>query len=182
MPVNYARSAVKVINNTAGPNGIIPTLLVFSAYPRITNNSALSPNIVKRTAAIRKTDNKLCKHFATRVKKKNRLALIAYLLLTLYYADPNDIYPANAAPNKDVTNNANKGNSHAEDTIVVITTLRNPVAAKTALFLRYTCGQLRKNPITNALLQKTNVLNNLLLLPSSAFIFTKEKSDKALVK
>ena len=38
--------AVKVVNNSAGPDGLIPTLLVFSAYPQITNNSLLSPSIV----------------------------------------------------------------------------------------------------------------------------------------
>jgi hypothetical protein len=27
--------AVKAINNTAGPNGLVPTLLVYRAYPRI---------------------------------------------------------------------------------------------------------------------------------------------------
>ena len=38
--------AVKAINNSAGPDGLVPTLLVFSAYPRITNNSLLSLSIV----------------------------------------------------------------------------------------------------------------------------------------
>jgi len=27
--------AVKAINNTASPNGLVPTLLVYGAYPRI---------------------------------------------------------------------------------------------------------------------------------------------------
>ena len=33
--------AVKAINNTAGPNRLVPTLLVYGAYPRI---SKLDPS------------------------------------------------------------------------------------------------------------------------------------------
>ena len=44
--------AVKAINDLAGPNGIIPTLLVFSAYPRLTEMDPLSLSITKRTEAI----------------------------------------------------------------------------------------------------------------------------------
>ena len=29
--------AVKAVNNTAGPDGLVPTLLVYKAYPRISN-------------------------------------------------------------------------------------------------------------------------------------------------
>ena len=29
--------AVKAINDTAGPDGLVPTLLVYGAYPRISN-------------------------------------------------------------------------------------------------------------------------------------------------
>jgi hypothetical protein len=46
--------AVKAVNDTAGPNGIVPTLLVFGAYPRINDLDAPSPDIVKRSEAIRK--------------------------------------------------------------------------------------------------------------------------------
>jgi hypothetical protein len=38
--------AVKAVNNSAGPDGIIPTLLVFGTYLRITKGSALSPSII----------------------------------------------------------------------------------------------------------------------------------------
>jgi hypothetical protein len=37
---------VKVINDLAGLNGIILTLLVFGTYPRMTESSALSPSII----------------------------------------------------------------------------------------------------------------------------------------
>jgi hypothetical protein len=40
------QTAVKAVNNSAGPDRLVPTLLVFSSYPRITNNSLLSPSII----------------------------------------------------------------------------------------------------------------------------------------
>jgi hypothetical protein len=55
---------IKTINNSAGPDGIIPILLVFGAYPRINNNSVLSPTITKRNKAIRKASNKMRKYYA----------------------------------------------------------------------------------------------------------------------
>jgi hypothetical protein len=45
--------AVKAINNSARPNGIIPTFLVFGAYPWMTEMDALSLSITKRAEAIR---------------------------------------------------------------------------------------------------------------------------------
>jgi len=45
--------AVKAINDTAGPDGIVPTLLVFGAYPRMTSEDPPSPSIVKRAQAVR---------------------------------------------------------------------------------------------------------------------------------
>jgi hypothetical protein len=35
--------AFKAINDTAGPDGLVPTLLVFGAYPRMAELDALSP-------------------------------------------------------------------------------------------------------------------------------------------
>jgi hypothetical protein len=46
--------AVKAINDSAGPNGLVPTLLVFGAYPRMTQDSLPSPTIAQRAQAIRK--------------------------------------------------------------------------------------------------------------------------------
>ena len=45
--------AIKAVNDIVGPNGIIPTLLVFSAYPRITKIALLSPSITIRAKAMR---------------------------------------------------------------------------------------------------------------------------------
>jgi hypothetical protein len=40
--------AVKAINDIAGPDGIVPTLLVFRAYPQITDMDPPSPSIIQR--------------------------------------------------------------------------------------------------------------------------------------
>ena len=53
--------AVKVINNTAGPNGLVPTLLVYGAYPRISNLDPPTPSIIERAAVIRKVMAKIVK-------------------------------------------------------------------------------------------------------------------------
>ena len=53
--------AVKAINNTAGPNRLVPTLLVYGAYPRISNLDPPAPSIMERAAAIRKAMAKIVK-------------------------------------------------------------------------------------------------------------------------
>ena len=37
--------AFKAINNSAGPNRLVPTLLAFGAYPRIAEMDTLHPTI-----------------------------------------------------------------------------------------------------------------------------------------
>jgi len=44
--------AVKAINNTAGPDGLVPTLLVYRAYLRISNLDPPTPSITERAAII----------------------------------------------------------------------------------------------------------------------------------
>ena len=44
--------AVKALNDTAGPNGIVPTLLVFRAYPQILQNSPPLPDITRQALAV----------------------------------------------------------------------------------------------------------------------------------
>lgn len=44
-PEAALQMAVKAVNDTAGPNGIVPTLLVFGTYPRLTEDSTPSPTI-----------------------------------------------------------------------------------------------------------------------------------------
>ena len=47
--------AVKAINNTAGPNKLIPTLLVYRAYLRISNLDPSALSIIDRAVIIQKT-------------------------------------------------------------------------------------------------------------------------------
>lgn len=46
--------SIKAINDTAGPDGIIPTLLVFGAYPRMLRLDPPAPSIATRAKAIQK--------------------------------------------------------------------------------------------------------------------------------
>jgi hypothetical protein len=55
----YLQMAVKAINDTAGPNGLVSTLLVFRAYPRITSANPPAPSIIKRSKAIQDTIREL---------------------------------------------------------------------------------------------------------------------------
>ena len=44
--------AVKAINNTAGLDGLVPTLLVYRAYLRISNLDPPAPSIIEQVAVI----------------------------------------------------------------------------------------------------------------------------------
>ena len=46
--------AVKAVNNTTSLNRLVPTLLVYGAYPRMTNLGPLALSIMEQAAAIRK--------------------------------------------------------------------------------------------------------------------------------
>jgi hypothetical protein len=46
--------AVKAVNNTASPNGLVPTLLVYGAYPRMSNLGPPALFIIERVVIIRK--------------------------------------------------------------------------------------------------------------------------------
>jgi hypothetical protein len=46
--------AVKAVNDTAGPDGLVPTLLVYGAYPRMSKLDPPAPSVTDRAAAIRK--------------------------------------------------------------------------------------------------------------------------------
>jgi hypothetical protein len=56
----------KAVNDTAGPDGIILTLLVFRAYPRMSQWDALAASIAARTKAIEKAIEAVCKYYTTR--------------------------------------------------------------------------------------------------------------------
>ena len=46
--------AFKAINNTVGPDGIVPTLLVFRAYPRLVESDTPSLTVSHRTTVLKK--------------------------------------------------------------------------------------------------------------------------------
>ena len=46
--------AVKTVNDIARPHGLVPTLLVFRAYPRMVDSDPLSPDIIERAGVIKK--------------------------------------------------------------------------------------------------------------------------------
>jgi hypothetical protein len=50
---------IKVINDSVGPDVIIPIFLVFGAYPRIIENLVLLLIIIKRAETIRKTTKEI---------------------------------------------------------------------------------------------------------------------------
>lgn len=52
--VTALQMAVKAINDTAGYDGIVPTLLVFGAFPRMTHLDPPAPTIAQRATAIKK--------------------------------------------------------------------------------------------------------------------------------
>ena len=46
--------AFKAINDSAGPDGLIPTLLVYGAYPRLAETDTLAPSVSQRALAVKK--------------------------------------------------------------------------------------------------------------------------------
>ena len=46
--------AIKAINNTAGPDGLVPTFLVYGAYLRISKLDPPALSITEQAAAIQK--------------------------------------------------------------------------------------------------------------------------------
>jgi hypothetical protein len=65
---------VKAVNDLTGPDGIMPTLLVFGAYPRITRDSLLSPFITEQTEAIYKAMKEVRRLYAEQ-QVNNALAI-----------------------------------------------------------------------------------------------------------
>ena len=53
--------AFKAINNLTRPDGLIPTLLVYRAYSQMSEFDVLSPTVIQRATAIKKTINKIHK-------------------------------------------------------------------------------------------------------------------------
>ena len=53
--------AIKAVNNTAGLDGLVPTLLVYKAYSKISNLDPSALSITEQVAAIRKAMAEIAK-------------------------------------------------------------------------------------------------------------------------
>jgi hypothetical protein len=58
--------AVKAVNDTAGYDGLIPTLLVFGAFPRMSDNDPPSLSTTERATAIKRAMKEVAKRHAAR--------------------------------------------------------------------------------------------------------------------
>jgi hypothetical protein len=58
--------AVKAVNDTAGPDGPVPILLVFGTYPRLLPSLPSFPSLIVRANAVRKAITEVRKHKAQR--------------------------------------------------------------------------------------------------------------------
>ena len=59
--------AVKAVNDTAGLNGLVPTLLVYGAYLKMSNLDLPAPSVTDRAAVIRKAMAEIVKLRAKQV-------------------------------------------------------------------------------------------------------------------
>jgi hypothetical protein len=59
--------AVKAVNDTAGLNGLVPTLLVYGAYLKMSNLNPPAPSVTDRAAVIRKAIAEIVKLQAKQV-------------------------------------------------------------------------------------------------------------------
>jgi hypothetical protein len=62
--------AVKAINDLVGPDGIVPTLLVFRVYLRLTKDLLLLPSVTERAKAIYKAIKEVWRIYAKRQVKE----------------------------------------------------------------------------------------------------------------
>lgn len=66
-PEQALQMAVKSVNDSAGPDGLVPTLLVYGALPRLgLPSDPPTPSSFKRAVAVRKATQEISKHFARR--------------------------------------------------------------------------------------------------------------------
>ena len=82
------QSAVKAVNDTAGPDGLIPTLLVYGAYPRLNREDKPTPSNTARVRAIeyiiddvRRSNAKIAIIEAIRTTRRLDVAAVLRLLL-----------------------------------------------------------------------------------------------------
>ncbi len=66
-PESLLQGALKALNDSTGPDGLVPTLLVYGALPRLgLPIDKPSPTMYERAIAVRKATDEMSKHFASR--------------------------------------------------------------------------------------------------------------------
>lgn len=65
-PTQALQMAVKAVNDTAGPDALTPTLLVFGAYPRMADSDPPHPSIIERARAIERAMKEVQDEYAKR--------------------------------------------------------------------------------------------------------------------
>ncbi len=66
--------AIKAVNDTAGPDDIMPTLLVFGAFPRISQQDALATSVIAWAEAVRNAITVVCEcHVACQITDALRI-------------------------------------------------------------------------------------------------------------
>lgn len=65
-PADRLQMAVKAVNDTAGPDGLTPTLLVFGAFPRMVEKDLPAAELSQRSKAMRKAMNTVLEIHAER--------------------------------------------------------------------------------------------------------------------
>jgi hypothetical protein len=58
--------AIKAVNDTAGPDGLVSTLLVFGTYPRMTTTNTLSLIVIEHSKTITKAMKQIAELHAKR--------------------------------------------------------------------------------------------------------------------
>lgn len=65
-PESALQMAFKALNDSVGPHGLVPTLLVFGAYPRMSDSDPPAPTLVQRAHAMRRAMDEVRKYNSSR--------------------------------------------------------------------------------------------------------------------
>ena len=65
-PNQSLQMTFKTINDSVESHGLMPTLLIFDAYPRMSESNAFAPSITQRSIAMKKAMNEIRKLNANR--------------------------------------------------------------------------------------------------------------------
>ena len=81
--------AVKALNNSIGPNSLVPTLLIFGAFPQISDSDVLALSIQQYTVAICKAMEEIIKERVKRIVNNTLNTRNGFNMEVLYDLPPN---------------------------------------------------------------------------------------------